>query len=162
MLLCVTCGEQKPNRYKPDNCPKCGAYLKYVEAPAKATVIKLHKADLSVSYASAEVYSYNSYAVHMVNICIGLAKPYQAEVLRRLPNGYGYVLPHSYSSICHIPPEQLQSPVCTYGLIRYEVPYLDNAEAKVMLKHKLKELDAWIDEAVSDGWFAVCNLAGPL
>ncbi len=64
--ICLTCGEQKPNRYKPDNCPKCGAYLKYVEAPAKATVIKLHKAGLSVSYASAEVYSYNSYAVHTV------------------------------------------------------------------------------------------------
>lgn len=28
-----------------------------------------------------------------------------------------------------------------------------------MLKHKLKELDAWIDETVSDGWLAICNLA---
>lgn len=160
MMLCLNCGLQRPNRYKADSCPQCNSYLKYVEASAKRTVINLHKAGLSVSYATAEVYSYNSYAVHTVNICIGLAKPYQAEVLRRLPDGYGYVVPYSYKSINHTPKEHILSPVRTYGMLRYEIPYLEHTEAKTKLKQKLKELDAWVDEA--DEWLAICNLGGLL
>lgn len=162
MMLCLNCGLQRPNRYKPDSCPKCGAYLKYVEAPAKGTVIKLHKAGLSVSYASAEVYSYANGAIHTVNINIGLAKPYQAVVLRDLPTGVGYVLPHASEYIRDMSLEHLLAPVRTYGMLRYEIPYLEHTEAKAVLKQKLKELDGWVDNAVADGWLAICNLAGLL
>lgn len=162
MMLCLACGEQRPNRFKSDTCPNCGSYLKYVEAPAKSTVIKLHKTGLSVSYATAEVYSYNNYAIHTTNISIGLAKYYQPVVFRRLPDGVGYVLPHNYEYMDHIPKGNLLYPVRTYGMIRYEIPYLDRTEARAVLRQKLKDLDAWVDEATNDGWFAICNLGGLL
>ncbi|NMM65528.1 hypothetical protein HBE96_23405 [Clostridium sp. P21] len=164
MMLCLTCGLQRPNSYKNNTCPRCKSHLKYIEAAAKGTAVKLHKAGLSVSYATAEVYSYNSYAVHTVNISIGLAKPYQVEVLRRLPEGYEYVFPeaHIIEYLSHIPIEHLLSPLLTYCVLRYEAQYLDNAEAKAVLKQKLIELDDWVDEAVEDGWLAICNLGGLL
>lgn len=160
MMLCLTCGAQSLNRYKSETCPNCGAYLKYVEAPAKSTVIKLHKVGIGVSYAVAEVYSYGGYAVHTTNISIGLAKSYQSVVFRRLPKGLGYILPHSYEYMDHVPKGNLLYPVRTYGTIRYEIPYLDNAEARAVLRQKLKELDDWVDEATADGWFSICNLGG--
>jgi hypothetical protein len=162
MMLCLNCGTQRPNKYKSETCPQCNSYLKYVEAPAKATVIKLHKAGLSVSYATAEVYSYGGYAVHTTNISIGLAQPYQSVVFRRLPKGLGYIIPHSYEYMDHIPKGNLLYPVRTYGMIRYEIPYLDHTEARAVLRQKLKELESWVDEATADGWLAICNLGGLL
>lgn len=162
MMLCVTCGFQRPNRFKSYSCPSCRTYLKYVEAPAKHTVIKLHNAGLSVSYATAEVYSYAHGSVHTVNICIGLSQPYQTMVFRCLPDGMGYVLPHSHESLSHVTQEHILSPVRTYGLIRYETPYLDYKEAKSMLRQKLKELDAWVDDATADSWLAILHLGGLL
>jgi DNA invertase Pin-like site-specific DNA recombinase len=85
---------------------------------------------------------------------------YQAEVLRRLLDGYDYVVPYSYKSINHTPKEHILSPVRTYGMLRYEIPYLEHTEAKTKLKQKLKELDAWVDEA--EEWLAICNLGGLL
>lgn len=162
MMLCLNCGFQRPNRYKTETCPQCKSYLKYIEAPAKHTAIKLHKAGISVGYATAEVYSYAHGAIHCVNINIGLAYPYQSTVLRRLPSGIGYVLPHAKDYLNHTRIELLLSPVITYGLLRYETPYFEYTEARAMLKKKLKELDEWVDEAVEDGWLAICNLAGLL
>ena len=54
--------------------------------------------------------------------------------------------------------ELLLSPVCSYGILRFETPYFDRAEARAMLKKKLKELDDWVDEALEDGWLSICNL----
>lgn len=152
MMLCLTCGTQKPNKYTYPICPKCKSILKYVDGPAKGTVIKLHRAGLSVSYATAEVYSYNNGAIHTINICIGVANPYKAVVFRELPSGIGYVVPYNY--------EFTQTP--TYGLIRYEIPYIDRSEARAVLKQKLNELNNWIDNAVNGGWLAICNLGGLL
>lgn len=117
---------------------------------------------LSVSYATAEVYSYNSNIIHIANIVIVLSQPYQATVFRQLPDGMGYILPHTRESLSYTPKEHILSPVHTYGLIRYETPCLDHKEAKTVLRHKLKELDAWVDKAVADGWLAICNLGGLL
>lgn len=160
MLLCLTCLQQKPNKYKNYSCPKCSSFLKYVEGPAKNTVIKLHKAGISVSYATAEVYSYSNHSVHTANVVLGLAQPYQSIVFRGLPSGIGYVLPRSHKAIGHVPADHILSPVRTYGLIRYEVPYLDYKEARTMLRQKLKELDNWVDESVE--WLSICNLGGLL
>ncbi|OOP70922.1 hypothetical protein CBEIBR21_23635 [Clostridium beijerinckii] len=134
MMLCLKCGTQRPNKYKSDNCPNCGSYLKYVEAPAKAVVINLHRASLSVSYATAEVYSYNYSAIHTVNINIGLAKSYQAVVFRRLPDGVGCILPRSSNYIYSMSLEHLLAPAQTYSMLRFETPYLEHTEAKAMLK----------------------------
>lgn len=160
MILCLNCGLQRPNKYKYYTCPECGSYLKYVESPAKSTAFKLHRAGLSISYAVAEVYSYSNGSLHSVNIRIGLAVPYQAAVLSGLPDGIGYVLPHSYDSLNYLPSSHLLSHVRTYGLIRYEIPYLDPKEAKKVLKQKLKELNDWVD--YSTDWFSICNLGGLL
>ena len=47
-------------------------------------------------------------------------------------------------------------------MIGYEIPYLEHTEARATLKQKLKELDAWVDDAVADGWLSICNLGGLL
>jgi len=47
-------------------------------------------------------------------------------------------------------------------MIRYEIPYLDHTEARAVLRQKLKELESWVDEAIADGWLAICNLGGLL
>lgn len=158
MMYCVCCGLKRPNNFKSNSCPKCKSYLKYVEAPAKSTVIKFYRAGLAISYTTAEVYSYANCAIHTTNINIGLAKPYQASVFRELPNGFGYVLPSSCGYADHVSLEHLIAPVRTYGMLRYEIPYLDHTEAKTILKKKLRELDAWVD--VATDWLAICNLAG--
>jgi hypothetical protein len=155
MMLCLNCGFQRPNRYKSYSCPQCQSYLKYIDGPAKRTAVKLHTAGLHISYVVAEVYSYDSYAIHTVNICVGLAQPYQTAVFRSLPVSLGYILPNSHDFLNHS-----LAPVATYGLLRYEIPYLDRSEARAMLKQKLKELDDWIDEAID--WLAICNLGGLL
>lgn len=152
MMLCLTCGIQKPNKYTRPTCPHCKSILKYVDGPAKSLVFKMYMAGLSVSYATAEVYSYGYGAIHTVNICIGVANPYKSVVFRELPSGIGYVSPYTH--------EFTQSP--TYGLLRYETPYIDRNEARKVLKHKLKELDAWVDEAVNCGWLSICHLGGLL
>lgn len=109
-----------------------------------------------------KVYSYGGYALHTTNISIGLSKPYQSVVFRRLPQGLGYILPHNYDYMDHVPKGNLLYPVRTYGMIRYEIPYLEHTEARAALKQKLKELDAWVDGAVADGWLSICNLGGLL
>jgi hypothetical protein len=164
MMICLNCHLQRPNHFKSHICPKCNSYLKYVEAAAKPTVIKFHKAGLHISYAVAEVYDYANNAIHMANICIGIAHNYPVTVFRELPTGFEYVFPESYTLECldHLPIEHLISPVRTYGILRYEVEYLDYNEAKLVLKQKLKELDSWIEEAVSDGWLSICHLGGLL
>jgi len=164
MRYCVHCGLQRPNHFKSDNCPKCGAYLKYLEGAAKITTINLYKAGIHTSYAVAEVYSYANNAIYTANISIGLAKPYQAVVLRELPTDIVYYTPEAYTfeTISHIPIDHLISPIRTYGILRYESEYLDRADARAALKHKLKELDAWVAEATADGWLAICNLGGLL
>jgi hypothetical protein len=162
MMLCLNCYLQRPNHNKSFTCPHCGAYLKYVEATAKPTIIKFHKAGLHISYAVAEVYDYANGAIHAINICIGIAHPYPVTVFRRLPDGYEYIFPEEYTPeyLSRLPIEHLISPVRTYGILRYEAEYLDNNEAKPMLRQKLKELDIWIDDAVAEGWLAICNLGG--
>ena len=164
MRYCLHCGLQRPNHYKSNTCPKCGAYLKYLEGAAKRTTKKLYAAGIHTSYAVAEVYSYANDTIHTANISIGLAKPYQAVVLRELPADIVYYMPEDYTLevLNHIPIDHLISPVRTYGLLRFECDYLGRAEARATLKHKLKELDDWVDEATVDGWFAICNLGGLL
>ena len=162
MMLCLHCGAQRPNRFKSETCPKCGAYLKYIEAPAKGTVIKLQKSGIAVSYASAEVYSYARGTIHTVNINIGLAQYYKAVVFRRLPDGFGYILPSASEYLYSMSLEHLLAPTQTYGMLRFETPCLEHTKAKAMLKLKLKELDEWVDDAVADGWLAICNLGGLL
>jgi hypothetical protein len=160
-MLCINCGFQRPNRSKSSTCPKCKSYLKHIDAVAKGIATKLQNAGLGVSYATANVYSY---AVHTANISVGLTKPYQDVVFCRLPDGFEYIFPeeHIIEYLNHIPMENLLSPVRTYCVIKYETQYLDKTEARAVLKQKLKELDTWIDEAVADGWLAICNLGGLL
>ncbi len=160
-MVCMHCGLQRPNSYKSTTCPKCDSYLKYVESAAKDTMFKFYRAGLHTSYATSEVYSFANGAIHTASIYIGLSHPYPAIVFSRLPTGFEYVFPESYTSeyLKHIPIEHLISPVRTYGILRYEVDYLDLNEAKSVLKQKLKELDAWIDDAVTD-WLIICNLGG--
>jgi hypothetical protein len=162
MRYCVHCGLQRPNHFKSDNCPKCGAYLKYLEGAAKRTTVNLYKAGIYTSYAVAEVYSYANNAVHTANISIGLAKPYQEVVLRDLPAGIVYYTTYTLETLSHIPIDHLISPMRTYGLLRFETAYLDQREARAVLKQKLKELDTWIDEAIDSGWLAILNLGGLL
>jgi hypothetical protein len=64
----------------------------------------------------------------------------------------------SYDALPHL----WLSTVPSYSLILYETPCLDHKEAKTVLRQKLKELDAWVDKAVADGWLAICNLGGLL
>lgn len=159
MMLCLTCGLQKPNYYKQYTCPICTAPLHYVEAAAKPTIIKFYRAGLYISYATSEVYSYNNFSVHTACICIGLAQQYPAEVFCTLPTGYAYISSgeYTYEYRSRMPLEEVLSPVRTYGQLRYEAEYLDYAEAKAVLKQKLKELDSWIDEAASGGWLTICR-----
>ena len=162
MMLCLTCGLQRPNYFKSHTCPRCNSYLKYVEAAAKPTIIKINKAGLHISYAVAEVYDYANDAIHAINICIGIAHPYPVMVFHRLPDGYEYIFPEEYTFeyLSRLPIEHLISPVRTYGILRYEAEYLDYNIAKTILRQKLKELDMWIEDAGADGWLAICNLGG--
>lgn len=164
VLYCMKCTFQRPNYFKGELCPKCGSYLKYVEAAAKSTTIKLYKAGLHVSYAVAEIYDFANEALHTTNVYFGFIKPYESIVFRNLPAGYDYTLPKDFTKDFYerIPVAHVVSPMHTYGVLRYEADYLDRAEAKTSLRKKLKELDSWIDEAVADGWLSICNLGGML
>ena len=161
MMLCLSCGCQKPNWYRNHTCPQCESYLKYIAPAAKPTIIKMHKASLRISYAVADVYDYVDGVIFTTIICFGISHPYPAIVFSRLPEGYEYIFPEDddLDFISHLPIEHIISPVRTYGLLRYEAKYLEKSEAKLALKRKLDEIDAWIDDASKD-WLIVCHLGG--
>lgn len=161
MMVCLNCGLQKPNWYSHHECPNYDSYLRYISPDAIEIIIKFHSAGLHISYAVADVYEHVDKIIYTAKIIIGISHPYPAIVFSRIPDGYEYIFPDYYDTefISHLPIEHLISPVRTYTLLQYESKFLDKDEAKIALKTRLNELEAWIDDAVTD-WLLICKLGG--
>jgi hypothetical protein len=166
MFLCLVCGVQKPNLYKPHVCPCCKSYLKYIEAPVKDLVRTMYSAGLRLTYAVADVSTMDECpAVYTTHICIGLACDYPRETFETIPEGFRYETPEQYTLKSLIAMERtivvdIISPIRTYCVLRYDTEYLTQAEARDALRTKVKELKEWAERYIDSDWRVVAKFVG--